>query len=111
MYPGGPAVYAEGSWLLTKGFNMGYTVHCEHATLDFDLARGAAAMQVTEEGKDTRTVNYDGPDGYGEEVRYAVDCVVRGSTPQVVTARDGLTALEICEAEERSINSGTVARL
>src|SRR5262249_59036714 len=61
-----------GSWLLTKGFNMSYTLHCERATLDFDLARGSEAMQVTEEGKAPRTISYDGPDGYGGEVRYAV---------------------------------------
>ena len=42
-YPGGPAVHAEGSWLLTEGFNMAYTLHCQQATIDFDLARGADA--------------------------------------------------------------------
>jgi hypothetical protein len=36
-FPDGPAVYAEGSWLLTGNFNMSYTVICERATLDFDL--------------------------------------------------------------------------
>src|SRR5438105_2788530 len=35
-YPGGPTVYAEGSWLLAKGFIMSYTILCERATLDFD---------------------------------------------------------------------------
>src|SRR5208282_2557458 len=41
IFPGGPAVYAEGGWLQTTGFNMAFTVHCERATLDFDLALGA----------------------------------------------------------------------
>src|SRR5437899_2377898 len=49
LYANGPAVYAEGGWLLTKGFNMGYTLHCEGATLDFDLARGSQAMQAIEQ--------------------------------------------------------------
>ena len=40
-FAGGPAVYAEGSWLLTGGFSMAYTVIFERATLDFDCARGA----------------------------------------------------------------------
>jgi predicted dehydrogenase len=105
LYPDGPAVYAEGSWLLTKGFNMAYTLHCERATLDFDLARGEDAMQVTEEGQAPRVVKYPGPDGYGEEIRYVVDCACRGARPSVVTARDGLTALEICEAEEQSVKT------
>ncbi|HTL58461.1 MAG TPA: Gfo/Idh/MocA family oxidoreductase [Candidatus Limnocylindrales bacterium] len=109
LYPGGPAVYAEGSWLLTKGFNMSYTVHCEGATLDFDLARGAEAMQVTERGKPTQTLKFDGPDGYGHEIRYVVDCARNNKPPQTVTVQDGLSALEICEAEEKSIKTGQVA--
>jgi predicted dehydrogenase len=110
-YPGGPAVYAEGSWLLTKGFNMSYTLHCERATLDFDLARGSEAMQVTEEGKAPRTITYDGPDGYGGEVRYAVECAASGKPPTIVTAKDGLTALEICEAEEKSVRTNKLVSL
>ncbi|MDW8308287.1 MAG: Gfo/Idh/MocA family oxidoreductase, partial [Verrucomicrobiales bacterium] len=46
----GACVYAEGSWLLTQGFNMGYTVMFERATVDFDLARGEDALRVDEEG-------------------------------------------------------------
>jgi len=105
-YQGGPAVDAEGSWLLTQGFNMAYTLHCERATLDFDLARGAEAMQLTESGQPLRVVAHDGPDGYGVEAAYFVDCVARGEAPRVVSARDGVTALEICEAEEQSVRTG-----
>jgi predicted dehydrogenase len=108
LYPGGPAVYAEGSWLLTGAFNMSYTLLCERATLDFDLTRGADAMQVSEPGQPARVVKYDGPDGYGGEVRYMVECIAEGKRPSVVTGQDGLTALEICEAEERSVRTGTV---
>jgi predicted dehydrogenase len=111
VYPGGPAVSAEGGWLLTKGFNMGYTLHCERATLDFDLSRGANAMQVIEEGQPPRFVTYDGPDGYGEEIRYLVECAQAGRRPTVVTAQDGVTALEICEAEEKSLKTGNVVEL
>jgi predicted dehydrogenase len=110
-YPAGPKVYAEGSWLLTKGFNMSYTVYCERATLDFDLGRGAEAMQITEPGKSPRTVKYDGPDGYGLEVRYIVSCVCEGKRPTIVTGRDGLSALEICEAEEQSVRTGAVVKI
>ena len=111
QYPGGPAVYAEGSWLMAKGFNMAYTLLCERATLDFDLARGASAMIVTEAGKEPQTIPCDGPDGYGGEVRHVVDCVLKGRKPSVVTAADGMTALEICEAEEKSVKTGQVVRL
>ena len=110
-FPDGPAVYAEGSWLLTKGFNMAYTIHCERATLDFDLARGADAMQVSEPGKILTTIHYDSPDGYSAEIRYLLDCVAKRERPAIVTARDGVTALEICEAEEKSIRTGSVVKL
>jgi predicted dehydrogenase len=112
VYPGGPCVSAEGGWLLPKGFNMGYTIHCEHATFDFDLARGANAMQVIEEAKPPYFLTYENePDGYGGEVRYVVECAQAGRRPSTVTARDGFTALKICEAEETSLKTGKVVEL
>ena len=110
-YPGGPAVSAEGSWLLTRGFHMSFTLHCERATLDFDLARGAEALRVDEAGKKTRTLKLDRGDGYEAEIRYFVDCVARGRKPEIVTARDALAALEICEAEEKSVRTGRWIKL
>ena len=107
-YPGGPAVYAEGSWLLAKGFTMAFNVLCERATLEFDLARGGDLVQITEPGQSHRSLKCDGPDGYGAEIRYIVDCVAQRQPPAVVTALDGLSALEICEAEEQSINTGAL---
>jgi predicted dehydrogenase len=40
-----------------------------------------------------------------------VDCVAQGIKPSVVTAQDGLTALEICAAEEKSVRTGSVVQL
>lgn len=111
LYPDGPVVHAEGGWLLASGFNMAYTLLCERATLDFDLARGAEAMHVTEMDKPARVVTCDGPDGYGEEVRYAVQCALTRQAPSIVTAEDGLRALQICEAEEKSVKTGQVVTL
>ena len=111
LYPGGPVVHAEGSWLLTKGFQMAFTIHCERATLDFDLARGAEALHISELGKALQTIKAEGPDGYGEEIRYALECVAERRRPALVTARDGVTALEICEAEEQSIRTGEAVKL
>lgn len=110
-FPGGPAVYAEGSWLLAQGFNMSYTLLCERATLDFDLARGLDALIVTETNQPPRAVKCDAGDGYGAEIRYFVECVAQGRAPEVVTARDGVTALEICEAEEKSLRTGAAVKL
>ena len=47
---------------------MAYTLHCERATLDFDLARGAEAMHVIPMGQAPQVVKQDAPDGYvGED--------------------------------------------
>jgi predicted dehydrogenase len=108
---GGAAVYAEGSWLLAQGFNMGYTVMFERATLDFDLARGAAALRLDEPGQPSRVVKLKGPDGYGGELRHIIEAIQTGKPPTVVTARDGLSAVEICEAEEKSVKTGRVVSL
>jgi predicted dehydrogenase len=110
-YAKGPLVYAEGSWLLAKGFSMSYTLHCEGATLDFDLARGSEALHLIEKGKTPRILKHKGPDGYSQEIDYFLNCVRSRKAPTTVTARDGLTALEICEAEEKSVRNGEVAHL
>jgi predicted dehydrogenase len=109
FYPHGPAVSAEGSWLAAD-FNMSFTVHCERATLDFDLARGAAALQISQRGR-TRRVQSAGADGYDAEIRYFVDCVARGRRPSLVTPEDSLTALEILRAEEKSVRTGQTVKL
>jgi len=111
FYPGGPVVHAEGSWLLPAGFNMSFTLHCERATIDFDLSRGRKALRLQESGKESCTVKLKKTDGYNEEIRYFVNCIARGIKPSVVTGQDGLTALEICAAEEKSVRTGMAVKL
>ncbi len=108
---GGAAVYAEGSWLLTQGFNMGYTVMFEHATADFDLTRGADALRLDVAGKSSRTLKLTGADGYGGELRHIIQAIQTGKPPTIVTAEDGLSAVEICAAEEQSVKTGQVVAL
>ncbi len=107
-YPGGPAVYAEGSWLLTGNFSMAYTLLCERATLDYDSARGAEPLLVTEAGKKPRTIKSVGADGYSGEISYMIQAIQSGKVPKVVTAQDGLSAVQICEAEAKSVKTGKV---
>jgi len=111
LYPHGPAVSAEGSWLLPRGFNMGFTVHCERAMIVFDLSRGTDALQLHETNKKPRTLKLKNSDGYKEEIACFVNCVARGIKPSMVTPQDGLTALEICAAEEKSVRSGLGVKL
>jgi predicted dehydrogenase len=107
----GPVVCAEGSWLLTGNFNMSYTVICERATLDYNLARGADALMITEAGKASRVVKCAGGDGYSGEIGYLLQAIQTGKAPRVVTAKDGLSAVQICEAEAKSVRTGCVVPL
>jgi predicted dehydrogenase len=111
MFPGGPAVHAEGNWLLTQGFNMSFTLHCQRATLDYDLARGANAMQVTEQGQAPRANDYQETDGYSGEIRYMLECVAQRRRPAIVDGPAAVTDLEICEAEEKSVRTGALVPL
>lgn len=106
-----PNVYTEGGWLLSQGFNMSHTLLYEQATIDFDLARGANALTICETGKELRLVETVHGDGYSNEIDYIVDCVAKRQATNVVNALDGVTAFEICEAEERSIRSGPPIKL
>lgn len=108
---GGATVYAEGSWLLTSGFNMSYTFMFERATLDFDSARSADALRLDEEGKPSRVIKPEGVDGYVGELRHMIQAIQTGKRPTVVTAQDALSAVEICEAEEESVQTGRVVKL
>ncbi|MCX8156516.1 MAG: Gfo/Idh/MocA family oxidoreductase [Verrucomicrobiae bacterium] len=105
---GGAIVHAEGGWAMAPGFgfSMSYTVNFERATADFDVARGEEALKVFVEGQPPLVVRSEGPDGYVGEIAHFLDSILAGRPPSVVTAADGLSAIEICEAEEASIASG-----
>lgn len=109
----GIPVSAEGSWAMHPGygFSMGFTVVFERATVDFDSARGAEAFRLFEQGKPTRIVEMKGGDGYYWELAHMVECVREGRPPSIVTAEDARSAVEICEAEERSVATGKVVAL
>jgi predicted dehydrogenase len=107
----GAIVHAEGSWAMSPGFafSMAYTVNFEYATADYDLVRPPGEMlKIWREGNPAEFVKCEGPDGYIGELSYILNCIRSGRRPEVVTMRDGLTAVQICEAEERSIASGTI---
>src|SRR6266545_4325052 len=109
----GAAVSAEGSWAMTEGFgfHMSYTAIFEHATADYDIARGPDALRLFEKGKEPRALPLSGQDGYLGELKYMLECVRSGTPPSTVTPQDGVSAVEICEAEERSATSRTIVTL
>jgi predicted dehydrogenase len=110
---GGIPITAEGSWLMTEGFGfkMEYTVNFERATADYDNGRGADALKLYEDGQKARVIPRAGGDGYEAELSYIIQCIQQDTPPSVVTSADGLSAVEICEAEEKSIKTGEVVGL
>jgi predicted dehydrogenase len=92
-------------------FTMKYTVNFEKATAEFDISRGADALRLYEDDKPAHTVKLEGVDGYVGELAHMIESIRRRRPPTTVTARDGLTAVEICEAEEQSVLTGKPVRL
>jgi predicted dehydrogenase len=109
----GASVSAEGSWMMSDGFgfNMAYTVIFERATADYDLSRRAETLRLYEQGKGMRVVTPEPGDGYTGELGYITDCIALRRAPAHVTGQDGLSAVEICEAEDESIRTGRVVPL
>jgi len=100
----GAVVSAEGTWLMNAGhgFKMCYTVNFEKATADFDLARGADALQLFEDGRKPRVVRCKGPDGYTGELRHMIDSIQASSATTTVTPAHALLAVQPFETGEKA---------
>ncbi len=109
----GAVVHAEGSWAMARGFgfNMSYTVNFDRATADYDLSRGAEALKLFEPERPPQVLCPGGPDGYTGQWLHFAECIQNGLPPRVVTAQDGAGAVELCEAELKSIESGAPVAL
>lgn len=110
---GGATVWAEGSWIMTGAFpfSMSYTVNFENATADYDLARGPEALRLYEEGKPVQVIETAGSDGYVGELTHMIQSIRAQKPPSVVTVHDAVSAVEICEAEEKSVQTGHLVAL
>ena len=109
----GAVVFAEGSWAMSEGFgfNMSYTAIFEKATADYDCSRGKEALKLYQPGKAPATITFGDEDGYVGELRHAIESILNGKAPSIVTAKDGVRAIEICEAEEKSVYSRQIVNL
>ncbi len=105
----GAKVSAEGSWAMTPGwgFNMSYRCIFERATADYDIGREDEPLRLFEEGGEKQVIECEGVDGYVGEMEHLVECVRLGQAPSV-SAADGLSAVEICTAEEESAKTGQI---
>lgn len=109
----GATVSAEGGWVMTEGhgFEMSFNVIFENATVDYNCTRGADGLRLFEKGQKPRTITPEPGDGYLGELGYMIDCIENKRAPKTVTGHDGASAVEICEAEGRSIKTGGVVTL
>ncbi len=109
----GASVTAEGGWAMSPGFgfNMSYTAVFDRATVDYDLSRGDNALKLFQDGAEPEVLKPDGLDGYAGEIQYFLDCLRDGVPLATVTAEDGVSALEICEAEETSVRLRQIVQL
>jgi predicted dehydrogenase len=91
---------------------MSYTANFERATIDYDVARSSdEILKVFEEGREPQAIKADPLDGYVGEIQHIADAIESGKPPSRVTALDGLTSIQICEAEEESIRHGKCVSL
>ena len=112
FYDGVPLVVADGGWSFTEPypFRMRYTVNFENeVTADFDLARTPPLM-VYERGQ-VVPIACEAIDGWFGQIRYFTECVSTRKRPTVVTVDDGVQALQVIEAEQRSIADNAIAML
>jgi predicted dehydrogenase len=109
----GAIVHAEGGWAMTPGFgfNMSFTVNFEKATADYDIARPTETLKLAQHGAAPQIISLDQPDGYIGELNHMIESILNNTAPTVVTAQDGLSAVEICAAEEQSVRTGRIITL
>ena len=74
------------------------------------LCRNQPSPEITADGGnflcEGDSVVLDAGDGYTGQVTHLVKSLQSGTAPSIVTAQDGLTSIELCEAAKRSIEAG-----
>lgn len=113
-YDGNDAlITTEGGWTRTgekRPFDMRYAVDFERASAVFDIA-ATPALRVYVKGSEPEAVTLSPKLGYAFEIAEFVRCAVAGKPSEIVTSTDGFNALEIIEAELRSIETGKTEQL
>ncbi len=126
-YANGAKTYAEGALNLAPGFpfNMALLVACEKATLKLDISSSPSLMVYPFEGEafapelpkpsigqSTETSgNISDLGGYFNEIKYFIDCIKAGKTPDIVKPEDAREAVKICLAVTESAETNKVVEL
>jgi predicted dehydrogenase len=105
--PGGAAtIMSEGGWY--RGdfpFAMGATLVFESAAVDYRSSRKETLWVHPDKGR-PRVQRVPSAEGYREELAYFVRCVAAGRAPRRATPEDAASAVEVVEAEVRSVRTG-----
>jgi len=111
LYEGDMVVTATGSWAMPDGFPFaaGFMAAFEDGCLVYESAASEPLLEGTAD--EMRPFALPDKDGYEEELRYFVGCIVRGEEPQKVAAGSSAFSIRLVEAERESIENGRVVEL
>jgi len=104
-YDSACVVQIEGYWDMQSGFgfNMGFTVVFEQASIVWDMRTGVP-LTVYRHGQEPETPELPPiGDGYFGEIDYFLGCIERGSRPTICTPRESRDAVAIALAEKESV--------
>lgn len=110
-YESGPVhVLAQGAWdhQASVGFRMRCTIVCEHATIDFDIAR--ADQLNVHQGDSSESINVGSLSGYDGEVRAMIDRII-GRNENATSMDDAALVARLLDCERRSMRSGSTESL
>jgi predicted dehydrogenase len=113
----GAMAHVEGTWADPGGFKVGFEIAGDSGLLEYNFNQpsGVAFTSVStvEEGARAGVVIPENPTGrnpYQEEIAHFLRCLETGEQP-IITPRDGLEAVRICEAAIESARTGRVVSL
>jgi predicted dehydrogenase len=120
LYPGGPAVFAEGGGNISPGypFIMAYRAVFDKATVDYSSRNKPSLLVYPLDGKpyepqyevsfsgeastEATGANISSLGAYWAEIRYLVDCIKSERKPTVVTPEQARETLRVVQAEVTS---------
>lgn len=104
---GGPAVTAEGSWVMTEsmGFEAGFMVTFEKAVVILDSRRAHSLRVYPAQGEEFSPEIKEG-EGYEFEVRWFLDLLQGKKVEKVTTPEESRDSVRIVDAEKRSAKTG-----
>lgn len=105
LYKNGPAVWAEGGWLMPPSwpFTMSFRVLFEKGLVEYDSTREKTLM--------VRKGNVEYPempkvDAYEAEIDYFIKAAARGKKPELGDPEDAWKSLNLVLTELKSVKSG-----